>query len=278
MEYFKLSNQKRIPKIGMGTNTFGKVGNEYNEKLSGDLAPYITAINNGYRLFDTAIVYRNEQPLGEAIRNSKINREEFYVVSKIPADPDYIETPELVQKAVERSLSEIDLEYIDLYLIHKPIANREKLLMVWKVLESYYKEGLLKAIGVSNFSAEDIKYLIENSNTKPMVNQIKVNSSNWNLELINELKQLNVLPQAYSPLKGLSNQAIELLSEIGKKYNKTFAQVIIKYHIQNNVDVVVKSHNRERQYSNIDVFDFKLDENDIKKIKDFMKEETINDL
>lgn len=273
MEYFKLSNNMLIPKVGLGTNTFSKVDNVMTAEISNDLTDYLTAINNGYRLFDTAISYRNEAPLGAAIRSSGIKREEFYVVSKIPAGDEYTLNKEVIINAVESSLAAIDLGYIDLYLIHKPIEDKKKLLEVWKVLIAFYNTGLLKAIGVSNFSVEQVNFLIENSDVPPMVNQIKINSTNWNIPLINDLLKINVLPQAYSPIKGLSNKAIELFTEIGRSYNKTWAQVILRYLIEINVNVIPKSHNKERQFQNINIFDFKLTKEDQTKISNLIKEE-----
>lgn len=272
MEYFKLSNDLLMPKIIMGTNTFAKVNSEYQAPVTNDLTDYENAINNGYLMFDTAIKYRNEAPLGMAVKGSGIDRDKFFIVSKIPVDDEYIKTDELIRETIESSLKQLDLGYIELYLIHHQITDNDKMLQVWKILEEYYEKGLLKAIGVSNFTIEQIKYLKEHGRISPMVNQIKVNPSNWNEELIKDLLEHNVVPQAYSPLKGFNDDQVTLLNNIGSKYNKTWVQVITKYHINRGICVVSKSHNKERQAQNIDIFDFNLTKEDEFEISKMIRE------
>lgn len=221
MEYIKLSNNIIMPKLAMGTNTFGKFDNDFNGPLTYDITYHLMAIKNGYRMFDTAIAYRNESLVGQAIRASKIPRKEFFVVSKIPAQPDIYKSKDQIKKTIEKSLKEINLEYIDLYLIHHPIENKKDLLNVWDTMIEFYEEGFFRSIGVSNFSIEDINYLIKNSKVAPMVNQIQINSSVWNYDLVKELKEINVVPQAWSPLKKVSEKDINFFSEIGKNYNRT---------------------------------------------------------
>jgi len=271
MEYIKLSNNVMLPKLGMGTNTFGKTDNQYHGSITYDISYHLMAINNGYRMFDTAISYRNEALVGQAIKASRIPRSEFFVISKIPARSEYILTKEQIRNTISQSLKEINLEYIDLYLIHHPIEDKALLLNVWEVMEEYYDQGLLKAIGVSNFNIEDINFLIKNGRIAPMVNQIEINQSNWNYELIKELKEINVVPQTWSPLKRGSEETKELLEEIGKKYNKSWAQVLLKFNIENDICVIAKSHTDIRQKENMDIFDFKLTKKDFKRIEEHLK-------
>lgn len=271
MEYIKLPNNVMLPKLGIGTNTFGKTDNQYHGSITYDLSYHLMAIKNGYRMFDTAISYRNEALVGQAIKASRIPRSEFFVISKIPARTEYITTKENIRNTINQSLKEINLEYIDLYLIHHPIEDKDLLLNVWEVMEEYYKEGLLKAIGVSNFNIEDINYLIKHGSIAPMVNQIEINQNNWNHELIKELKDINVVPQTWSPLKRGTEESKDFLDEIGKKYNKSWAQVLLRFNIENDICVIAKSHNDIRQKENMDIFDFKLTKKDFKRIEEYIK-------
>lgn len=271
MEFIKLSNNLLLPKLGMGTNTFGKTDNDYSGAITYDLTYHLMAINNGYRMFDTAIRYRNEALVGQAIRASSIPRKEFFVISKIPPALEFVNTKDLVRKTIDQSLKEINLGYIDLYLIHHPIEDKKLLLNTWQVMEEYYEKGLLKAIGVSNFSIEDVNFLITNGTIPPMVNQIEINPANWNYELTKDLKEVNVVPQTWSPLNRTTDEARDLLDNIGKKYNKSWAQVLIRYHLDNDICVIAKSHNNERQKENMDVFDFKLNKKDYNTITNLIK-------
>ncbi|MCT8193548.1 aldo/keto reductase, partial [Pseudomonas monteilii] len=166
--------------IGSGTNTFGKENREYQGAINDDTTELLTAIKLGYRHFDTAISYRNEAVVGKAIKESGIDRSEFFLTSKIPGKPEHTQDAAAVKASVEASLAALQTESIDLYLIHHPWDNLAEIAAVWAVLEAYVDKGVLKAIGVSNFQEEELSYLLANSRIKPAVNQIESHPGKWN--------------------------------------------------------------------------------------------------
>lgn len=262
METVTLNTGIQLPIIGSGTNTFGKVDGNYMGDINGDTSELLMAMDVGYRHFDTAISYRNESVVGKALQESKKDRSQFFVTSKIPGREEYYADENAVKKGVEQSLQALNTEYIDLYLIHHPWDNLEQMLSMWRVLESYVDKGTLKAIGVSNFNEEQLDYLIENGRIKPAVNQVESHPGKWNDEIINYSLEHQVIPEAWGPLTRVSDQAKETLNKIAEKYNKTWAQVILRYQIERGVVVIPKSHNKERQQQNLDVFGFELTEED----------------
>ncbi|MDN6590915.1 MAG: aldo/keto reductase [Lactobacillus sp.] len=262
METVTLNTGIKLPIVGSGTNTFGKVDNNYMGEINGDTSEILAAIRSGYCHFDTAISYRNESVLGKALQESDKDRSEFFITSKIPGKEEYYADEEAVKKGVEQSLKALDTDYIDLYLIHHPWDNLDQILSMWRVLESYVDKGTLKAIGVSNFNETELGYIIENSRIKPAVNQVESHPGNWNDEIVNYSLEHQVVPEAWGPLKGVSDDAQETLRKIGEKYNKTWAQVVLRYQIERGVVVIPKSHNQERQKQNLAVFDFELTEED----------------
>ncbi len=264
MEYFKLTNGLLMPKVGIGTNTFGKVNHDWNGEINFDTKELHDAYENGYRLIDTAVLYRNEGVIGKSLSETSIPRSEFFVTSKIPNKKEFIETDELVEETIKSSLSKIG-SYIDLYLIHHPWDDLKDMLRVWRHLESHYKKGDFKAIGVSNFNEVQLAYLLEHADIKPMVNQIESNPKRWNHALIHYCLTHKILPEAWGPLDPVPNK--EVLIQIGHKYQKSWAQVLLRYNIQRGVCVIPKSHNKTRQKENISIFDFKLSREDIEEIE-----------
>jgi len=262
METVTLNTGIKFPIIGSGTNTFGKVDHAYQGEINGDTTEILMAIDAGYRHFDTAISYRNESVVGKALGESKKARNEFFITSKIPGKQEYYADKEAVKKGVKQSLQALNMAYIDLYLIHHPWDNLVQMLSMWQVLEDYVDQGKLKAIGVSNFNEKELGYLIENGRIKPAVNQVESHPRNWNDVIINYSLAQEVVPEAWGPLTRVSDQAKEKLSEIGAKYNKTWAQVILRYQIERGVVVIPKSHNQKRQEQNLEIFDFKLSDED----------------
>ena len=264
MEYLKMHNGVVIPVIGIGTNTFGKVNHDFYGDINMDTKELLMAYKNGYRLIDTAIMYRNEEVIGKSIKETTLSREDLFITSKISTkDSDFTNINQIKEK-IENSIVSIG-NYIDLYLIHHPSNNNEENLILWNLLIEYYKENKFKAIGVSNFTKEQLTYLIEHSEIKPMINQIESNPSNWNHEIIKYCIKHDIVPQAWGPLDPVPNK--ELLIEIGKKYNKSWAQVLLRYQIQRGVVVIPKSHNDMRQQENINIFDFRLTQDDISSIE-----------
>lgn len=258
MQNVQLNTGIELPIVGSGTNTFGKVDHGYSGEINGDTTEIEDAIAVGYRHFDTAISYRNEAVLGKAIAESDLPREEFFITSKIPGKPEYTENRGAIEAAIQSSLDALQTDYIDLYLVHHPWDNLDEIISVWKVLEDYVDKGVFKAIGVSNFDEEQLAYVIRNARIKPAVNQVQSHPGLWNHEIIEYGQEQGVVAEAWGPLSRISDEAKDALEVIGDKYDKSWAQVILRYQIQRNVIVIPKSHNKERQQQNLELFDFEL--------------------
>lgn len=267
MEKVGLANGIEIPIVGTGTNTYGKEDNQYNGELNGDFSALESAIEAGYRLIDTAISYRNEAGVGKTVAESGIPREEFYLTTKIPADDRYVGSRESVEQTILNSLENLRTDYIDLYLIHHPIDSIEKLKHTWEVLESFVDKGLIKSIGVSNFTIEMLKAIKDFARIQPAVNQIQSNPHTWNDEVIEYMKNNNIVAEAWGPLSRVTDEQKARLEQIGENYGKNWGQVLLRYQIQRGVVVIPKSHNKERQLSNLDIFDFDLTVEDTVIIK-----------
>lgn len=257
MKYITLNNGVEIPIVGCGTNTFGKEENKYSGALRGDTLEIDLAIENGYRHFDCAQLYRNEEVVGNGLKKFSLPREKFFITSKLNTYKGF-NGSDWARAEIEKSLEKLQTDYIDLFLIHFPWDNRDEMLEAWKVLEEYYNRGVFKAIGVSNFKKEHLDLILENSNIKPAVNQIESHVGKWNDELIAYNKNHNIATVAWSPLRGIDEDAKQVLTEIGQQYEKTPAQMVLRYQIERDVIVIPKSHHKERQAQNLDIFDFEL--------------------
>lgn len=266
MEYITLNNGLKMPIVGTGTNTYGKENNDYNGELTNEIPELVSALELGYRSIDAAIIYRNEELVGRVLAESKVPREELFITTKVPGNEEYISSKEATRAAIDNSLKNFQTDYIDLLLIHFPIEDKVLLKNTWEVFEEYYEAGKLKAIGVSNFGKNHLDELKEFAKVKPAVNQIQVNLKEPNKDLLAVLKDEGITPVAWGPMKTEPHQK-EVLDEIGKSYKKSGAQVLLKYQIQRGVIVIPKSHNRENQASNLDLFDFVLSAEDIEKIE-----------
>lgn len=266
MKYISLNEQTQIPIIGSGTNTFGKVGRQYQAPLNHDTSEIISAISLGYRHFDTAVSYRNESVLGLAIEESVVPREDLFITSKIPTREPYLESNAMIHEVIQGSLEALQTDYIDLYLIHKPTNNMDEMLNLWHILEEYYEKGTFKAIGVSNFHEAQLQYLIEHATTPPMVNQIESHPGHWQDDLIAFCQQRGIVVEAWGPLTNISDEAKDVLQDIGAKHEKSWAQIALKYQIQRDVVVIPKSHNPENQAANLLLFDFELTPEEIERI------------
>lgn len=254
-EYIKLNNGIYIPSIGFGTSLV--TGDECTQIIK-------KAIEVGYRHIDTASAYENEVEIGNAIRQSKIDRKELFVTSKVWKDAMGYEN---TLKSFEKSLENLGLEYIDLFLIHWPNNKDNKLnIDTWKALETLYKQGKIKAIGVSNFLKHHLEALLPNCEILPMINQIEFHPGLMREETIEFCKEKNIVVEAWAPLgkgKMLNN---ETLNDIAKKYNKSTAQLCLKWCLQNNVIPLPKSGNEIRMKENLELFDFEITEEDMKTI------------
>ncbi len=194
MEYFSLNDGNRIPKIGTGTNTFGKENNDYMGKINGDYTPLVSALKSGYRLIDTAVSYRNEAVVGAGIKASGVKRADIFLTSKIPGQPEFTATDEKVHQTVSASLERLGTNYLDLYLIHHPWDDLDDIVRVWHDLEQEVDDGRIKSIGVSNFDETELGYLLARARIKPVVDQIESNPASWNNGIIEFAKQTNVSP------------------------------------------------------------------------------------
>lgn len=273
MRYLKMNNGLSIPVLGTGTNTYGKENNEFRGKINYDTKELRSAIELGYRLIDTAIMYRNEAVIGKAVKESGIDRVEFFITSKIPPEKEFTETDDLVSHHIEESLKALDLGYIDLYLIHFPQESNEENLRIWRVLESYVEKGLLKSIGVSNFNEDQLSYILKHAKIKPVLNQFQSYPGKHQQSLIDFCKVNNVIPEAYQSFAKLESETKDKLSKLADKYGKLWSQVILNYQINEGLVVIPKSHNKDRQFKNIDVFDFTLTNEDKKIIKSMRLEQ-----
>jgi len=267
MKYLKMNNGLLIPVLGTETNTFGKENGNFDGKITYDTKELRSAIELGYRLIDTAIYYRNEAVIGKAVKESKIARNEFFITSKIPQDKAFIENDELVRYHIEQSQKALDLDYIDLYLIHFPLESNEENLRVWRILETFVDRGIIKSIGVSNFNEDQLAYLIEHARIKPVLNQFQSYPGNHQQSLIDFCKAHDIIPEAYQSFAKLDDKIKNMLIEIAKTYKKTWSQIVLNYQINEGMVVIPKSHNKQHQCENMDVFDFELTDKDKDTIK-----------
>ncbi len=253
-EKFKvLHNGIKIPSIGFGTYKSG------NDEETSEIIKY--ALKVGYRLIDTASYYGNERGIGKGIKESGIDRKEIFVVTKLwNEDHGYDRTIE----AFNKSLENLQLDYIDLYLIHWPNKLNAD---TWRAFEHLYKIGKVKAIGVCNFKIGHLEALKETAEIIPMINQVEVNPVNNKGKLLEYCNKNNIKLMAWSPIMRGAVLSKELMVSLAEKYKKTVAEVILKWHIQRGVIPIPKSSNEGRIKENFDVFDFNISEEDMKKIE-----------
>lgn len=258
IENFKLYNGVEIPAIGFGTWQIPDGEEAYNAVM--------WAIEAGYTHIDTALVYRNEESVGRAIKDSKIERNKLFVTTKCPAD---VKSYEGCKESFYTSLKKLGLDYIDLYLIHAPWPwNQigkdctEGNIEVWKAIVELYNEGLIRAIGVSNFQPSDIIPLIEATNVKPMVNQIRFYIGDTQENVTKYCHENDILVEAYSPLATGRILNDQILKDMASKYNVSVAQLCIRYCLEKNTLPLPKSTHKERITSNLDV-DFTISKDDI---------------
>lgn len=247
MEYYTLSDGFKIPKVGFGTDKLkGKTGARIIEM----------ALNNGYRLLDSAVRYENEGTVGHAIRQSGVPRSEITFTSKLPEkDHSYDQAVETIQESVMTS----GLEYIDLYLIHWPNPEEDKYVEAWQALIDAQNAGLVRSIGVSNFTEEHIGRLEKETGVLPVINQIQLhpylNQKEWHE--YNQSKQ--IITQAWSPIgREISPLEDEAIVEIANKYGKSTAQIILRWETQLGILPIPMSTNASRQADNLNLFGFEL--------------------
>lgn len=257
---YTLSNGVTIPKVGFGTWQSAD-GDEAYKSVK-------WALEAGYRHIDTAAVYGNEESVGKAIADSGIAREELFITTKLWATF----TTDEAAAALEESLEKLGLDYVDLYLIHWPNPantrpnNEERNANVWKAMEAAQKAGKTRAIGVSNFLPSHLEALLKTAEIKPVVNQIMVNPSDQQEEIVAYNTAHDILTEAYSPLgTGKIFEVLEL-KDIAAKYSKSVAQVVLRWSLHKGYLPLPKSVTEARIYENKDIFDFDLADEDIKFI------------
>lgn len=252
-----LNNGVKMPWIGLGV---------FRVEDSPELVDAVkTAIKNGYRSIDGAAIYGNEVSMGkgiaEGIKAAGISREDLFITSKVwNADLGY----ESAIKAYETSLKKLGLDYLDLYLIHWPVEGKYK--DAWRALEYLYKQGSVKAIGVSNFQVHHLENLMKDAEIKPMINQIEFHPRLTQGKVREFCKQNDIQVEAWSPLMVGKLFDNEILKEIAHNHNKSIAQIILRWDVQNGVITIPKSTNEGRIIENSQIFDFELTNEEVEKI------------
>ena len=261
MQYVTLSNGVKMPQLGYGVY---QVDKEECERC------VLDALKVGYRHIDTAQSYFNEEEVGNAIAKSGVPREQIFLTTKVWVEHyGYDET----RKSVLESMRKLKTNYIDLVLLHQPFSDYYG---AWRALEDLYAEGVIKAIGVSNFYPDRLVDICSFSRIKPMVNQVETHPHNQQIEAHEWMKKYGVQHEAWAPFgEGRGGMFEEpLLVEIGKKYGKTAAQVILRWDMQRNIVAIPKSTHIERMEQNFDIFDFELSEEDMAKIATLDKKQS----
>ena len=262
MEYVMLSNGIQMPMEGFGV--FQVPESDCKEVV-------LNAIRTGYRLIDTASSYKNETAVGkavkEAINSGIVKREELFITTKA-----YIQEMgnDKTKEAITRSLDNLGLDYLDLYLIHMPLGDYYG---AWRAMEELYGEGKIRVIGVCNFDCARLMDLCYNVKIKPMINQIERHPHYQRTNELEIMKRLGVQPQAWAPfaegLKGMFTEPV--LQKIAEKYGKSIAQVILRWNVQQGIIIIPKSVHQNRMEENLDIWDYSLDDEDMAQISSLDK-------
>lgn len=254
MEFLTLSNGVKMPQEGFGVYQIP----DHNEAKR----CVLDALETGYRLIDTAAAYMNEKAVGEAVRESGVKREDVFVTSKVwVQDISYVGA----KHAIDRSLSELGFDYLDLMLLHQPMGDYYG---AWRALEEAYHAGKLRAIGMANCYPQILADLCLTVDVTPMVNQVEMHPFFQQQLNVDTMREYGVVPQAWGPFaEGKYNIfSHPVLTKIGEKYGKTAAQVALRWNIQRCVSVIPKSTHKNRMQQNIDVWDFSLSDADMAEI------------
>ena len=250
MRKIKLNNGIEIPTLGFGVY---QIDEKHCEQA------VLDAIDVGYRLIDTATAYQNERQVGNAIKVSGIDRKDLFITTKLWLNRASYEGAKI---QFEQSLNLLQVDYIDLYLIHQPFGD---IYGAWHAMEELYEQGKIKAIGVSNFQPDRLADLMAFNKIKPAVNQIEVNPFNQQLQAAPWMQSKTIQPEAWAPFAEGKNDIFNhpVLTAIGNKYNKSVGQVILRWLIQRQIVCLAKSVRKERMTENFNIFDFKLSNQDM---------------
>lgn len=250
-----LNDGKQAPQLGFGV--FQIDNDDVGKAIS-------TALDAGYRSVDTAKIYENEEGVGKAIAQADVAREEIFLTSKLwNHDQGFDSTI----KGFETSLKKLATDYLDLYLIHWPVPSKDKYVDSWKALVKLQKDGRIRSIGVSNFQPAHLERVIGETGVTPAVNQIEMHPDFAQREVVAFNSKHRIISEAWSPLgQGGDLLKNQTLVELGKKYGKSAAQVILRWHVEMGHMVIPKSETPERIRANIDIFDFKLGDEDMQGI------------
>ncbi len=255
-----LHNGMAMPRFGLGVYKMTEPEEAFNAIKK--------ALDTGYIAVDTAAFYQNEQQVGEALRASGKKREDIFITSKVwNTDQGYDET----LRAFEKTLTELNTDYLDLYLTHWPVPD--KFTETYRAIERLYDEKLIQATGVSNHEIHHLEKLFAKANIKPMVNQIELHPYLSQVELRNFCKENDIVVTAWSPLGRGNVLQDETIAAIGEKYGKSIAQTIIRWHLQSDHIIIPKSVTPSRIEENANVFDFELTEEDMKTIDNLNRNE-----
>ncbi|CAH2056488.1 unnamed protein product, partial [Iphiclides podalirius] len=278
-----LNDGNTMPVLGLGTFLgFDEKGQKEVKENEVEL-PVLWALNSGYRLIDTASAYHNEEQVGRGVQKSKVPREHVFIVTKLGLNEQ-----RHVVEFLQASLSRLNTSYVDLYLIHNPVALKPDdsgydvvdYLDTWKSMEEAKRLGLAKSIGISNFNASQIERLLANCDVKPSVLQVEVNLNLAQNKLLELAKREGIAVMAYSPFGSLFSRSgapppprrdHPTLVKIATKYGKTTPQIVLRYLVQRGVIPIPKTTHKERVEENIDVFDFELTADEMKELAEFNK-------
>ncbi|MBF0708725.1 aldo/keto reductase [Alkalihalobacillus hwajinpoensis] len=255
-----LHNGIKMPTLGLGVWKM-----ENNEEVKNAVT---AAIDAGYKAIDTAAAYKNEEGVGAAIKQNGIAREELFITSKVWNDDQGYES---TIKAFEETISKLGIETLDLYLIHWPVEGKYK--ETWRAMEKLYKDGRIRAIGVSNFHPNHLEDLMKDAEIKPMVNQVEFHPLLNQQELRDYCKQHSIQMEAWSPLAQGKLLDHEVVKGIAEQHGKSTAQVIIRWDLEHEVVTIPKSSNPERIKQNFDVFDFELTTDNIRALDELNQNE-----
>jgi len=265
MKKIILNNGTKIPIVGFGT---------YKSEQQEGIESVKCAISNGYSLIDTAAFYGNEVAVGKGIKASGVSREEIFITTKLWRESLGYES---TKKEFEKSLSRLNLDYIDLYLIHWP-ANAKNYdnwqktnADTWRAMEELQAEGKIKSIGVSNFFQKHLDALFLTANLIPSINQLEFHPGYWQQELVEYCKKQNIVVESWSPLARGKVFGNEVLKAISNKHNKSVSQICLRWIIQHDVIVIPKSNSPERIKENINLFDFELSTDEMELINNLPK-------